>query len=207
MRMAIAAAALLSLAAPATARALGPLRLGLEVYGGLDRYDAAGLESGLDRLGDTDLEDSARHLGLLALLGLGGLELGALVEQGRPGDDARTTTVGALLGFGIGSTLRLDLLGEVGGRRYGDFLRDPEVVTRSEDEVWLAYAGLRPGVSWRSAGPIAVVVGVWGFARWDLNRENVRVGVTPSEGGPPVDTDYELGGSSFGASLRLGLEF
>jgi hypothetical protein len=101
--------------------------------------------------------------------------------------------------------VRLDLLGEVGGRRYGDFLRDPAVLERSKDEVWLAYAGLRPGISWRSDGPVAVVIGLWAFARWDLNREDVRATVRPSSG-PDVATDYELGGTSFGASLRLGIE-
>ena len=53
------------------------------------------------------------------------------------------TAVGGLA-IRLGDKLRLDLLGEIGGQRYGNVFEDDDVVTGSTEEQWLVYVGLRP---------------------------------------------------------------
>jgi len=199
--------ALLALSLPALARA-DLIAVGAEVYGGYNKYDSVGLKSGVDAsLSDKALLKSAStHVGLLATVKLTMWELGALAELGQNKGSTATTVVGGLVGPAIDlGDLRLEILGELGGRRYGNFLDDPKVVTKGSSEAWLAYVGARPGLSIRFGTVLKMMVGVWGFARWDLTTKEIPVTVTPTAGGPSATASYKLGGSSFGASLRLGI--
>jgi hypothetical protein len=156
-------------------------------------------------LNDDDLSDSSLQIaGGTVLLDLGGLELGAVADQ-TFGDGPTQLAIGGLFGFRIGDKLRLDLLGEAGGHRFGDITEDSSVVTDSSADEWLFYVGLRPGLAYRLdlAPGVGILVGVWGFVRWDVTEERVpvTVGGVPGTGG-----DVELGGTSIGATLRFGIE-
>lgn len=204
----LAAIAATLLAVPAPARAF----FSLELHYGVERADSTSLKNGIDAaLSDSSrLKSSAQIVGGLATLRLGVLELGAVADRTWKKDGPSITAVGGLagLGFDVGS-LRLEALGEAGGRRYGDFLDDPAVITRGSDAEWLAYVGLRPGIAYRAelGGGLGLIVGIWGFARWDVTSKDVPVTVRPSSGLPDSDATYELGGVTFGATGRIGLDF
>jgi len=201
LRLALALT-LLAGASTASASDEHPLGLDLSLHGGLDQYDAVGLRSGLSTLdlsSSQKLKDLSQHVGLTAVLRLGGLELGAIGELGRPGKSNTTTVLGALagMGFDVGS-LRLEGLAELGGHRYGDALKDSQIISQSTRDVWLAYLGIRPGLSYRPADS-HWLIGVWGFARWDLTSKNVQVTLADTSA-----SSYKVGGSQYGAGLRLG---
>lgn len=174
----------------------------LSLHGGLDRYDAFGLKSGLGGVSDEgQLKDASTHIGATVIFRSGILELGAIGELGRPGSDGATTFLGALAGAGFDlGQLRLELLAEVGGHRYGDLLQDSTVVSRSKSEAWLLSAGVRPGLSVHFGPNGTFLAGLWAFARWDVTSSDVIVNV----GGANQST-YELGGAQFGMALRLGV--
>lgn len=192
------------LALPALSRA-DILAVNVELYGGYDKYDALGVKSGVGNLNLSDkalLKNANTHLGLAGILKLGTLEVGALVESGSQSGGGKTLTAGALGGLGLDLMgLKLEALAELGGHRFADFLKDPSVAQLSTDNAWLYYVGLRPGLSYAFGTGLKFVVGIWAFARWDLTTKNVTV--TPTAGG--ASTTYKLGGSDFGASLRLGV--
>lgn len=192
-------------AVPALSRA-DIISVSAELYGGYDKYDAMGVKSGVANLNLSDkalLKNANTHVGLSGILKLGTLEAGALLETGKQsGGGASTITAGLLGGLGLDlAGLKLEALAELGGHRFGDFLKDPSVRQLSTDNAWLYYIGLRPGVSYVFGTGIKFLVGIWAFARWDMTTKNIVV--TPTAGGP--STTYKLGGSDFGASLRLGL--
>lgn len=197
---------LLALAlAPAAARA-DVVSIGLELYGGYNKFDTLKNVSAVS-LGDKALlKDANTHFGLAGTFKLTTWELGALLELGQNGSKTATTTVGALLGpaFDLAG-FRLELLGEVGGRRYGSFLDDPRLVINGSKDPWLVYLGARPGLSYAFGTGLKLVVGVWAFGRWDLTKKDVPVTYTPAGGGAPQSLSYKLGGSSYGASLRVGI--
>jgi hypothetical protein len=201
--------ALLALAlAPAAVRA-DVVSIGLELYGGYNKYDALGLKNAVGNISLRDkalLKDANTHVGLMGTFKLTSWELGALLELGQNGSSTATTTVGGLVGpaFDLGG-LRLEILGELGGRRYGNFLDDPQVVIGGAKEAWLVYVGARPGLSVHFGTGLKFVVGVWAFGRWDLSKKSVPVTYTPAGSSTPVSASYELGGSTYGASLRLGI--
>ena len=176
----------------------------LSLHGGLDKYDSVGLRNGLQGLNLSDssqLKDASQHVGATAILRLSALELGAIAEIGRPGKSDATTAIGALGGVGLDfASLRFEALAEAGGHRYGSVLKDSALVTHSSKDVWLAYVGLRPGLSYRPSGS-AWILGVWAFARWDLSNKTIPVTLA-SDGSSAGD--YKLGGSQYGAGLRLG---
>lgn len=178
--------------------------LDLTVHGGFDRYSALGLRSGLSHTDFSDsqqLKDTSRSVGATAIVRLGMVELGAIGELGRPGKTNTTTVLGALGGFNLDLRLvRIEVLGELGGHRYGNALRNSAVIEDSNRSDWLAYVGLRPGVSLRFGEGGRWILGVWGFARWDVTRKNIQV--TLKDGGGKGS--YRLGGSQSGAALRLG---
>jgi hypothetical protein len=195
-------ALILALGLAAMPARAGGLGLDLSIHGGLDKYDAVGLKSGLDATDFTSkqqLKDASQSYGATALLHLGGLEVGAIGEVGRPGKTNSTTVIGALAGldFGLGP-IRIDALVEAGGHRYGDALDNPAVITGSKRSDWLTYVGLRPGVAFQLSDHL--FVGVWGFARWDVTKKTITVPVA-GQVDPGV---YKVGGSQFGAQLRLG---
>jgi hypothetical protein len=141
---------------------------------------------------------------LTAVVRLGLLEVGALGELGRPGRDNPTATVGALAGVGFSlGRLRIEGLGELGGRRYADALGNPSVIRDTDRADWLAYVGLRPGLALRLGESGNMLLGVWGYARWDLTQKNVPVTLADLSG----TGTYDLGGSQVGAAIRLGFTF
>jgi hypothetical protein len=198
---------LLALAAP-QARAWDPaFGLDLSLHGGWDRYDAVTLKSGLSAADFTDgqrMRDNSLTLGATAIVRLGLLELGVLGDLGRPGRDNPTATIGALGGVGLSlGRLRLEGLAELGGQRYADALSNPGVIQDTNRADWLAYVGLRPGVSLRLGESGNMLLGVWGYARWDLQQKDVRVTLADLTGSGA----YDLGGSQIGVALRLGVSF
>jgi hypothetical protein len=198
----IALLAAVALLAPATAHAAD---FSIEALYGVAFPPAADFESAVEGVDDDDLsEDSSQIIGGTLLLSFGLLEVGAIVDATIPDKGPDQTAIGALGGIRLGEKLRVDLLGEIGGQRYGDVFEDSDVVTDSTEEQWLMYVGLRPGIAYRFGAEdgIGIVLGVWGFARWDVTDENVRVSA-----GDETQGEVELGGTTLGATLRAGIEF
>jgi hypothetical protein len=194
------------LAPPETARAAG---LAIEGMYGLVRPPDANFRAAIaGAANDRDLSESSLQIaGGSLLLDLDGLEVGAIVDQ-TFGDGVTQTAVGALAGLRVGDKLRLDLLGEVGGHRFGDIRDDPSVVTSSSTDEWLFYVGLRPGLAYRVdlLPGVGFLVGAWGFVRWDVTDKNVPVTVSGATGLAPGDGEVKLGGTSIGVTLRFGIE-
>jgi hypothetical protein len=202
-RIALALALALS-ATPALAEESG-WGIDLTVHGGMDRYDSVGLRSGLsstDFSSSQQLDDASQTYGGTAIVRLGMLDLGAIGELGRAGKSNTTTVIGALGGLNFDlRPLRLEALAEVGGHRYGNALRNSAIIADSNRSDWLAYVGLRPGLSVSFGEDGRWLLGVWGFARWDVTRKNVQVTLQNGSG----TGSYKLGGSQFGAALRFGI--
>jgi hypothetical protein len=155
-----------------------------------------------------DLSESSLQIaGATLLLNLGAFELGAVADK-TFGDGVTQSALGALVGLRLGDKLRLDLLGEAGGHRFGDFTEDPSIVTASSTDEWLFYVGLRPGLAYRLdlVPGLGILIGVWGYVRWDVTDKNVPVTVG-GPGGVAQASDVELGGTTIGATLRAGIEF
>jgi hypothetical protein len=158
---------------------------------------------------DPDLiRDSLQIAGGDLILHLGTFELGAIADTSWKSGSASQTAIGGLVGIGgdLGGALRLELLGEAGGQRYGNFFENPRIVTASSSSEWFAYLGLRPGIAFRfSPGRPGVILGIWGFARWDLTTSNVPVTVGSVDNTTPGSV--KLGGTTIGAVARLGFDF
>lgn len=152
-------------------------------------------------------ENSLQIAGGTLLLNFGAFEIGAIVDA-TFGDGVTQTAIGGLAGFRIGDRLRLDLLGEVGGHRFGNLADDPSVVTSSSSDEWLLYVGLRPGLAYRfelgAPGGAGFLLGIWGFARWDVTDQTVPVTVGTAD--DRRAGNLELGGTSIGAAIRAGFE-
>jgi hypothetical protein len=139
------------------------------------------------------------------LLTLGLLELGAIIDTTFGSNTASQTAIGALGGIVLGGGgARIDLLGEAGGHRFGNFAKHPEIVTSGSTDEWLFYVGLRPGVTFK-LGSSPLVLGVWAFVRWDVTTQEVPVTVASASASSAGS--YKLGGTTIGATLRLGLGF
>jgi hypothetical protein len=194
------------LLAPAAANAQGT-SVSIEALYGVVWPPAADFESAVGDVDSDDVsEDTAQIVGGTILLNFGLIDLGAILDTSMTDQGPDQTVIGALGGIRLGeSKLRLDLLGEIGGQRYGNVFEDSDVVTGSTEDQWLMYVGLRPGISYRlgSGEGMGIIVGVWGFARWDLTEENVPV----TAGGDVDEGDVDLGGTTVGATLRAGIEF
>ncbi len=190
--------------APRAASAL----VSVEAFYGLTRPPAASFSAAASGAANNPnlLSSSLQIAGGDVILHLGTLELGAIADTSFKSGSASQTDVGALLGLGTElGPLRLEALGEVGGQRYGDFLKNPNVVTSSSSSQWLAYVGLRPGIAYRFGGEPGLIVGLWGFVRWDLTTANVPVTVSSASGTSPGS--LKLGGTTLGAEVRLGVDF
>ena len=192
----LVAAALL---APDLARGVG---LTVEGFYGLTRPPETNISNALE---DRNIfDDSLQLAGADVLIRLGAFELGAIADVNWGDGTATQSAIGALAGVALPlGPARLDLLGEIGGQRYGNLARNPNIADTDTREQWLAYVGLRPGLAFKvgGVGP-GLSVGVWTFARWDLQKEDVPV---TFEGGGTGD--YELGGVTLGATLRVGVDF
>jgi hypothetical protein len=190
-----------ALFAPSAALATG---LTVEGFYGIERPPSTSFNAAVSgaasspRLFDTSLQMAGGDV----LLDLGGLEVGAIGDTTFGHRTASQSALGALAGFGlpVGSA-KIDLLAEAGGHRFGDFVSHPEIVTASSTDQWLFYVGLRPGISVRlGEGPFSL--GLWGFVRWDVNSQNVAVTVGSASAGGAGS--YKLGGTTIGATVRLG---
>ena len=188
----------LALSAPAAASASS---LRIEGFYGWERpptisFSGTGSASNL-------YQSSLQIAGGDVLLNLGGLELGAIIDTTFGGDKASQTAFGGLLGLGLDlEGVKLDLLGEAGGHRYGNFAKNPDIVTASSSTEWLAYIGIRPGLTFKLSGPL--ILGVWGFVRWDVTSRELPV--TVGSANAASAGSYKLGGSTIGVTLRLGFD-
>ena len=138
------------------------------------------------------------------MFNFGALQLGAIADHTWAKDKASQTALGGLLGFKLAAgPVRLDLMGEAGAHRFGNLGSE----TNSNEDQWLAYVGLRPGIAFKLAAPDqpGMIIGVWTFARWDLDSK--RVPVTAGNVGNTTPGSLKLGGSTIGATLRLGFDF
>jgi hypothetical protein len=90
---------------------------------------------------------------------------------------------------------RLELLGEVGRQKVGG-LGEVFAGPRAPPAVTLPYAGARLGVSWRSAAPRSLLVGLWAIVHADLRSETTATPVTA----------YRIRGAALGLLLRFGFE-
>jgi hypothetical protein len=156
---------------------------------------------------DDDFSESSLQIaGGTLLLNFGALELGAVLDT-TFGDGVTQTAIGGLAGLRLGEELRLDLLAEAGGHRFGNVADDPSVLTASSADEWLFYVGLRPGLAYRielgAPGGLGFLLGIWGFARWDVTDKNVPVTVRGTSGTAPGEV--ELGGTTIGLTLRAGI--
>jgi hypothetical protein len=198
----IAAVVISFVAAPALAE--DGVGFDLSVHGGVDKYGAVDLKSGLSRSDFTDaqqMRDASTTLGATAIVRLGLLEVGALAEAGRPGKDNTSTAVAALGGLGLGlGRLHLEALGELGGHRYADALTNPRVIVDTNRSDWLAYVGVRPGLSLRLGERGGIILGLWGYARRDVTKREIPVTLADLSG----TGAYDLGGTQVGLALRLG---
>jgi hypothetical protein len=192
---------------PAVARGASP-GLAIEGLYGFARPPAADFRAAVSgTANDRDLSESSLQIaGGTILLNFGALELGAIIDT-TFGDGVTQTAIGALAGFRLGDQLRLDLLGEIGGHRFGNFADDPSVITASSSEEWLLYVGLRPGLAYRievgEPGGFGFLLGLWGFVRWDVTEGDTPVTVDD----PTGQGDVDLGGTTIGATLRAGIAF
>lgn len=186
------------------AAALANSNVMIEGFYGIERPPSTSFSAAVSgAVNSPDLFSSSLQLaGGDVLVDLGGLELGVIGDTTFGHNTASQTVLGALGGLALGTgTARIDLLAEAGGNRYGSLSAHPDVTASSTDE-WLFYVGLRPGVSFKlSGGPITA--GLWGFVRWDVTSKNVPVTV----GNVANAGSYKLGGTTIGATLRLGFEF
>lgn len=197
-----------ALLVPAAARA----RSGVSIEGfyGITRPPSADFHQAVSGAANDPhlLSNSLNLAGGDLILHLGFVELGAIADVSWKGGSASQSAVGALVGVGgdMGGALRFEALGEIGGHRYGNFVKNPDVVTASSNAEWLAYVGLRPGIAYRiDLGGSGVLIGVWGFVRWDLSTSSVPVTVrTAAEASPGT---LKVGGATIGAVARVGLDF
>lgn len=211
MRRAVTMTTLVALAvlAPAVAQGASP-GLAIEGLYGFARPPAADFRAAVSgTANDRDLSESSLQIaGGTILVNFGAFEVGALIDT-TFGDGVTQTAIGGLVGFRLGDQLRLDLLGEVGGHRFGNFADDPSVVTASSSEEWLMYVGLRPGLAYRfevgEPGGLGLLLGLWGFVRWDVTEGDAPVTVGGAGGDAPGDVD--VGGTTIGATLRAGIAF
>ncbi len=186
----------------------------IEAFYGITRPPSADFSAAVSGAANDPhlLSDSLNIAGGDLILHLGALEIGAIADGSWKGDSANQTAIGALAGIGgdlggeTGGKLRLEALGEIGGHRYGNFVKNPSIVTSGSSSEWFAYVGLRPGIAYRfDLGGTGLLVGLWAFVRWDLSSSNVPVTVG-SAGNTSLGT-LKVGGASIGAVARVGLDF
>jgi len=205
----VALTAALALApGPAAAGGDDTLGLTLEAWGGVSRYDVGGLRQGVQNSdwGRDLLQDRVGAYDGSALLRLGNLDLGALYEGNLIRDRSDAAVITPLVGFAfnLGTALRLDLLGELGGHRITNVRFAGQVDVSQAQSVWLPYLGVRPTLTLRfPAGPIHLVLSLAPFARWDLVKK--RITLTGGDAQATTST-YDLGGATFGVAAGAGVE-
>jgi hypothetical protein len=202
----IALLAAVVLLAPATGDAAD---FSIEALYGISWPPAADFNSAVSSVNSQDVsENTSQIVGGTLLLNLSAFDFGAIVDTTISDKGPDQTAIGALAGIRLGKKLRLDLLGEIGGHHYGNVFQNTDVVTGSTEEAWLMYVGLRPGLAYRldlgSEGGMGILVGVWGYVRWDVTDKHVPVN---AGSGVPSPGEVDLGGTTIGLTLRGGIEF
>jgi hypothetical protein len=198
----LAAVSALLLAAPRAASAL----VTVEGFYGLARPSSVDFHSAVNGAVNNShlFQDSLNIAGGDVILHLGLLELGAIADVTFRSDSASQTAIGGLVGVGFDlGGLRLEALGEVGGHKIGNITSNPSIVTSSSGSEWLAYVGLRPGVAFRLGS--GLILGLWGYARWDVTDSSVPVTVSSATGTTPGE--LKLGGTTVGVTGRVGFDF
>ncbi len=185
---------------PARAGALGPLSLTIEGWGGAQQPNRIQVSGGGSFTGNDTLDGTFDSVGFAVTAKTWILEVGISYDAMVAAPTTRTAVLApaAGLGFDLGP-VRLELLGEYGGRRYTNIGGTGQAVT-------VPMAGVRPGVSLRFPiiGSTRIVVGAWGFARWNLETYDVG-SVSQSVGGGV--TLFHIGQeTTFGVVGRLGIE-
>jgi hypothetical protein len=197
-----------SLFAPRLAYGMGVV----EGFYGITRPPGTSFHSTVEGAEDDPhlFKDSLQLAGGDILLDFDGpLEIGAIGDTTWASKSASQTALGALLGFRLKlGVVRVDLLGEAGGHRYGNFLNNSDVGAAEHSEQWFTYLGVRPGFGIHIGDPDqpGFLIGVWTFARWDLTSKRMPVTVG-STGSTVANGSVRLGGPSIGATLRAGFEF
>ncbi len=206
--VALAAVALLAPRLAAAAEDGWSLTFG--VWGGVSRYDVLGLKHGAGTVGSQEGEDlidgNFNAVGASAVLRVGWLDLGVLYEGSLFDSNATSEVITPLVGFkwDITETVRLDVLGELGGHRIDDIGSGNPLLAQEPRSVWLPYVGIRPGLSFRLPfGPTRLVLSATPFARWDIVKKEVAV---QTSAGPDTRTVYEAGGTTFGLVGGVGFE-
>ncbi len=209
-RTLLALAAAAALAVPGLASADDAWSLTLGVWGGISRYDVLGLKHGAGTVGSQDgrdlLDGNFNAVGGSAVLRVGWLDLGVLYEGSLFDDQATSEVLTPLVGFkwDLSDTVRIDVLGELGGHRIDDIGSGNALLAEKPKTVWLPYVGIRPGLSFRfPLGPTRLVLSATPFARWDLVKKEVSV---QTSSGPDTRTTYEAGGTTFGLVGGVGIE-
>lgn len=201
--IALAVVSIALFAAPRAARAAA---LTVEGYYGLARPSSVDFESAVGTVNSHLFHDSLNIAGADVILHLGLLELGAIGDVTFKSNSASQTAIGALAGVGFElGQLRLEALGEAGGHRIGNITENPNIVTSSSGSEWLAYVGLRPGIAYRFGPSSGVILGLWGYARWDVTDKHVPVTVSSASGTAPGE--LKLGGTTVGVTARVGFDF
>ena len=127
-----------ALVAPSTASAVASI----EAFYGISRPPSGDFRSAVSGAANDPhlFRDSLQIAGGNVILHLGTFEVGAIADTSWKSGSASQTALGGLLGIGgdLGRSVRLELLGEVGGHRYGNFLENSRIVTASSTSQWLA---------------------------------------------------------------------
>lgn len=202
------ALAIVSIALFVAPRAVRAAAITVEGYYGLARPPSVDFQSAVSgATSDSHLwSDSLNIAGGDVILHLGLLELGAIGDVTWKGGSATQTALGALAGVGFElGQIRLEALGEAGGHRIGNITENPNIVTSSSTSEWLAYVGLRPGIAYRFGPSSGLILGLWGYVRWDVTDKHVPVTVSSASGTAPGD--LKLGGTTVGVTARLGFDF
>jgi hypothetical protein len=173
----------------------------------IDGYIAPVWDAAVTNVTNPQSQNRLRGLvGLSALANFGPCAAGGVVE-GSPGvlGNGRLT-VGAVAGWQprVG-THWFQVLGEAGAERFTDVGGDL-FSTTTPHEIWLSYLGARVGVSETFGRGGHFVLGGWLFVRKDLDEATAtNNGAGLFSSGPA--TDYRVGGTSAGATLRFGFRF
>ncbi len=195
---------MLLLAVPTTSAAgvLGPLSLTLEGFGGAQRVDPLHLAGGTASStpsADDLLTRTVDAIGVSVIAKTSFLEVGLSYDRSWTPPSTQISTLTPLAGLAVDVwDLRLEVLAEYGGHRYGQ-------VAGSRERLTVGFVGVRPGLSLRiPIGPVRLVVGAWFFSRWNLSTYSVAVPAPPPGVGTTV---FENGrGPTIGVAGRLGLE-
>ncbi len=204
-----AAAATIPAAAHADPGNAAPWSLTLQVWGGLSRYDVLGFNHGVGTVSQADgsalLQGNFNTTGGSAVVRLGWLDVGALYEGSWIKSRADSAVVTPLVGFrwDLADSVRLDLLGELGGHQISNIGTNGGFDASQVKSVWLPYVGVRPSLSLRvPVGLVRAVFSVTPFARWDLVKKTVNVPGTVAG----QFQSYEAGGSTLGVVGGVGIE-